>query len=223
MAHPWHHALLSARRHGGRPEDYLDIHAWFDYTKSHIPDCRHRLFLHNSWGIFVAERILGATFTRISDGQTVPLRPLLERHVQEDFGQIPTLAACLEQIAPESEEGALTIYAQCQASVQTWGGTWTDYQPIHHFLDWPREHMADGRQRRVFHNTWGLAMIQQAFGLAYQRPSDGVALDVQAVAEQHIRLECEGSIPTLEACLDGIVLQRWMCLRAMPIRISLSE
>lgn len=220
MAHPWHHALLSARRHGGLPDDYLELHTWFDYTKSHIPDCRHRLFLHNAWGIFVAERILGTTITRSSDGQIVPLRPLLEKHVVEDFGQIPTLAACLEQLAPESEEYMLSIYQQCQASVQRWGGIWSDYQPLHHFLDWPREHVSDGRHLRIFHNTWGIAMLQQAFGLEYQRPSDSVALAVQPLAEQHIRLEREG-IPTLDSCLEGIEIQRWMCVRAMPVRIPL--
>ena len=25
MAHPWHHAVSSARKHGGVPEDYLDL------------------------------------------------------------------------------------------------------------------------------------------------------------------------------------------------------
>lgn len=30
MAHPFHHALSSARKWGGRPEDYLAIHNWFD-------------------------------------------------------------------------------------------------------------------------------------------------------------------------------------------------
>jgi hypothetical protein len=30
MAHPYHHAVRSARLFGGRPEDYLAIHDWFD-------------------------------------------------------------------------------------------------------------------------------------------------------------------------------------------------
>jgi hypothetical protein len=28
MAHPYHHALSSLRRWGGRVEDYLPIHQW---------------------------------------------------------------------------------------------------------------------------------------------------------------------------------------------------
>jgi hypothetical protein len=38
MAHPWHHAISSTKQHGGKPEDYLKIHDWFDQTKAHMPD-----------------------------------------------------------------------------------------------------------------------------------------------------------------------------------------
>lgn len=220
MAHPWHHAHLSARRHGGTPEDYIEVHSWFDYTKSHIADCRHRLFLHNAWGIFVAERILGVTMLRASDQHEIPLRPLLERHILEDFGQIPTLATCLEQLAPSEGTATVTTYEQCTHSAQKWGGDWSDYQPLHQFLDWPRDHLPDSRHLRVLHNTWGIALAQQAFSLAYTRPSDGVALPLQTLVEEHILREL-GTIPTLEACLEGISLTDWMCNRARPIRIPL--
>lgn len=222
MAHPWHHALLSARRHGGVPEDYLEVHTWLDYTKSHVPDCRHRLFLHNAWGLFVAERILGPTITRGSDGLVVPLRPILEKHIEEDFGKIPTLAACLAQLAPEPLEPDVTVYEQCTLSAQRWGGVWSDYQSLHQFLDWPRDYLADGRHRRIFHNTWGIALAQQAFGLGYVRPSDGATLAVQSLVEQHILHERE-TIPSLETCLEGITLQRWMCARAMPVTLSVKR
>ncbi|HKD77675.1 MAG TPA: hypothetical protein VKB76_19370 [Ktedonobacterales bacterium] len=219
MAHPWHHALMSARRFGGTPDDYLAVHHWMDYTKSHIADCRHRLFLHNAWGIYVAERILGTTLVRATDGKELPLRPTLEDHVKQDFGKIPTLAYCLDQLAPEPLERDVTIYDQCCASTSRWGGIWTDYQTIHQFLDWPREQLADGRFRRIFHNTWGVYMATQAFGHAFTRPSDGEILPVQTIAEQHIMLEYD-AIPTLESCLEGIRLQRWMCVLAMPASVA---
>src|SRR5258708_4731399 len=96
-----YHAVMAARKFGGVAEDYLLLETWMDFTKSHIVDCRHRLFLHNAWGLFVAERIHGATVTRASDGKTLPLRPLLEDHILQDFGKIPTLAQRLAQLAPE--------------------------------------------------------------------------------------------------------------------------
>lgn len=53
MSHPYYHAVSSARRFGGAPEDYLAVHQFFDQTKAHLADCRHRLVLHNSFGTFL--------------------------------------------------------------------------------------------------------------------------------------------------------------------------
>lgn len=94
MSHPYYHALSSAKKHGGRPEDYLEIHAWFDQTKAHLPDARHRMVLHNSFGIFLAEQQFGVTITN-SLGKEVPTRLIGEQHVMEDLGRIPTLEQCL--------------------------------------------------------------------------------------------------------------------------------
>ena len=30
MAHPYHHALSSAKKWGGTAEDFLNLHTWFD-------------------------------------------------------------------------------------------------------------------------------------------------------------------------------------------------
>jgi len=53
MAHPYHHAVRSARLFGGAPGDYLAIHNWFDESKGHIADVRHRALRHHSEGIFL--------------------------------------------------------------------------------------------------------------------------------------------------------------------------
>lgn len=57
------HARLSAKRYGGEPEDYLDIHNFMDSTKALLPDVRHRAMLHNSYGCFIAEMVFGTTLT----------------------------------------------------------------------------------------------------------------------------------------------------------------
>lgn len=95
MSHPFFHAKSSARKFGGTADDYLVIHNWFDQTKAHIADARHRLILHNTFGIFLCEQLFGVTITRASDGKQVPTRLIAEQHVLEDFGHIPTLEECL--------------------------------------------------------------------------------------------------------------------------------
>lgn len=87
MAHPWHHAVSSARKYGGKPEDYLDIHSWFDASKSQMADFRHRALRHHAFGIFEVERVFGVTITN-SDGRIVPVRFIGEQHVREDCGGV---------------------------------------------------------------------------------------------------------------------------------------
>jgi hypothetical protein len=70
VAHPFHHVLSSVRKHGGQPEDDQAIHDWFDQTKAHLPDARHRVILHSSFEIFLCEQIFGATITN-SDGKVI--------------------------------------------------------------------------------------------------------------------------------------------------------
>jgi hypothetical protein len=114
---PYLHARISAKKFGGIPEDYIEIHDWFDSTKAHIPDARHRLVLHNAYGIFLCEQVFGeivqmpnGTFKRapyitISTGKKVSVRDIAEQHVIDDLGCIPTLADCFDQ-AELSEEYA---------------------------------------------------------------------------------------------------------------------
>lgn len=101
MAHPYHHAVSSARRFGGEPGEYLDLHEWFDASKQHTADFRHRALRHHSAGIFQLQELFGPTIT-LSTGRVVPVRFVGEQHVLEDLGRIPTVADWLSRIQPES-------------------------------------------------------------------------------------------------------------------------
>lgn len=91
MAHPYHHAISSSKAFGGTPEEYQAIHDWFDQTKAHLPDVRHRALLHSSFGIFLCEQVFGTTL-RLTNGKQVPVRLIGEQHVKEDMGgMIPTV------------------------------------------------------------------------------------------------------------------------------------
>jgi hypothetical protein len=94
------HAENSARRFGGRAEDYIAIHNWFDESKAFLPDFRHRALRHHAEGIFLCERLFGITITN-SEGRQVPVRYIGEQHVKEDLGRIPTVQDWLTQIKPQ--------------------------------------------------------------------------------------------------------------------------
>ena len=99
MAHPWKHAESSAKKFGGKLEDYLPIHNWFDESKAFLPDFRHRALRHHAEGIFLAERIFGVAIVNY-EGKRVPVRYIGEQHVREDLGRIPTAQDWLSQIKP---------------------------------------------------------------------------------------------------------------------------
>jgi hypothetical protein len=102
--HPFHHAVSSANKHGGVPEDYLPIHNWFDESKHHYADLRHRAARHHSEGIQLMESIFGPTIKN-SAGKEIPTRFIGEQHVKEDLGRIPTLADWLRCVKVEAWMG----------------------------------------------------------------------------------------------------------------------
>lgn len=100
MAHPMKHAESSARKFGGKAEDYLAIHAWFDESKAFVADFRHRALRHHAEGIFMAEKIFGVSITN-SDGKEVFVRYIGEQHVREDLGRIPSFQDWIQGVPIE--------------------------------------------------------------------------------------------------------------------------
>jgi hypothetical protein len=99
--HPIEHADTSVKLWGGKREDYLKIHDWFDATKEVIADYRHRALRHHSQGIFEAERVFGHIITN-SDGKEVPVRYIATQHIKEDCGgEVPTVYKWLVNLKPK--------------------------------------------------------------------------------------------------------------------------
>lgn len=112
MAKPWIHAQSSARKFGGSPEDYIEIHSFMDSSKGVIADNRHRCLTHNAWFLTsVLERVKFTNscsptgdnrFPTIinSAGKHVSIRDIGEQHILEDFRMkfIPTAQDYLEHL-----------------------------------------------------------------------------------------------------------------------------
>lgn len=115
MAHPFHHAVRSAHLFGGKPEDYLAIHDWFDESKAHFADFRHRALRHHSEGIFLCASIFGSTIQN-SEGKPVPVRTIGEQHVTDDLGWIPSVKDWLQHIHPQPWMGRTPFRPQTDAA-----------------------------------------------------------------------------------------------------------
>ena len=93
---PLLHCKSSVHKWGGTVEDYMKIHEWFDQTKAHVADVRHRAILHNAFGIYLCQQVFGTHFTN-SAGRDVSVRDVGEQHVLEDLGTIPSLDKCFAE------------------------------------------------------------------------------------------------------------------------------
>lgn len=90
MSHALYHSYSSAKAFGGVPEDYLEIHEWFDQSRNYLCDARHRMLLHHAAGIELCIQQFGSYITN-SRGRKVPTRHIAEQHLKEDLGCIPSL------------------------------------------------------------------------------------------------------------------------------------
>ena len=119
--HPVEHADSSVLRFGGEPEDYIEIHEWFDASKEHHADFRHRALRHHSQGIYEAERKFGTVICN-AEGTRVPVRVIGEQHVREDLGRIPSLSDWLKGIGGELQPWMFSSSQrsrECRASSST--------------------------------------------------------------------------------------------------------
>lgn len=82
------HAESSAKKFGGKAEDYLDIHTLIDSSRNAFPDLRHRALTHTSWFIgTILPQIFGEK-RKNSAGDVYAVRDIGEQHVLEDFDDL---------------------------------------------------------------------------------------------------------------------------------------
>ncbi len=112
MSKPFIHAKSSAKKYGGKWEDYFPIHQIMDSSKAAFSDNRHRALTHNSWFIMeILERIhfpnsgpmtpdFKFPVIKNSDGKLISVREIGEIHILEDFRMkfIPTVADYLSDL-----------------------------------------------------------------------------------------------------------------------------
>ena len=101
--HPILHAKSSVKKFGGKWEDYIHIHNWFDETKAWVGHSDHRVFRHHSEGIFECEKIFGPSFIN-SDNKIVYTRYVGEQHVKEDcYNYIPSAREFLKALTEKDK------------------------------------------------------------------------------------------------------------------------
>ncbi|HNI44138.1 MAG: hypothetical protein JNM36_09615 [Chitinophagales bacterium] len=87
----WKHCLLSKRKFGGEAIDYVEVHKFIDSSKYFCYHVKHRVLLHNLFGVELCTEIFGDFLTN-SDGKIIPVRDIAVEHCKEDLSNnVPTL------------------------------------------------------------------------------------------------------------------------------------
>jgi hypothetical protein len=100
-------------------------------------------------------------------------------------------------------------YYHAVSSARQFGGTPEDYQEIHDFMDSSKATMCDARHRAVLHHSFGVFVVERVFGTTVTI-STGKNIPVRLIAEQHIREDCGGVVPTVQDWLARLPMEAWM-------------
>lgn len=108
-------------------------------------------------------------------------------------------------------------YLHAKASVKKFQGRVSDYLPIHDFIDSSKSAHATMKHRAVFHNAFGIYIVERVFGTTITN-SDGKVVSVRDIAENHVKEDMGGRIPSLDEWLKEMPIKEWMGGRPKKIR-----
>ena len=94
--------MAHAKKYGGVPEDYVAIDRFLDQTKQHVPNWRHRMVLHNSFGVDLCIQMFGEAITN-ADGKKIAVQRIAEDHIEQDLRFVPSLQDCVKYIVPPTD------------------------------------------------------------------------------------------------------------------------
>ena len=87
----WEHSLLSAYKFGGKPEDYFKIHKFLDTSRLFYHHFKHRILLHNTYGINICTQLFGDYIIN-NEGITILVSDIAAAHCSEDLNNnVPVL------------------------------------------------------------------------------------------------------------------------------------
>lgn len=213
---PHDHARSSARRFGGRWEDYQPLHDWFDASKAALCHFLHRALRHHREGIAEAVALFGPTLAN-ADGVLVPTETVGVQHVEEDCRRMPSAADWTVGFRPPDWWPAVPPEAAtlAEASARRFGGTADAYLPLHRWLLEPAAWNAGPAHFLFRHHAFGSFAAEQRFGPVIAQAGRGIPTRV--VAERHVETVL-GRVPAASDLLRRLVGERWM-LRAVPPRM----
>ena len=96
-----------------------------------------------------------------------------------------------------------------ESSARKFGGEPCRYQAVHDWMDASKEHLALFTHRALRHHAQGIFEAERVFGLTISNGA-GRDIPVRWIAEQHVREDCQGLIPSMADWFKRIQPEPWM-------------
>ena len=195
---PLQHAQISAKTHGGRWQDYIEIHSFLDSSKSACTHFKHRFLLHHREGIELGARIFGASLPN-SENKTIETRRLLTEHLIEDVGKVVSVEEWARDLLPNENEPFYKFLAKKRALVEAdriagenellaaFNLAEETRAAVKKFLCFPLENSLHPAALLVSHNSFAVFLAEKIFGHAFAR-NTGAQKQLVAVREVFERL-----------------------------------
>jgi len=178
----WEHALLAAKKFGGKPHDYLAVHRFIDSGKLFRLHVKHRLLLHNTYGAELAINLFG-DYLENSDGEIVLVREIVHAHCREDLGgRVPSLLEWLDGVELNGFNRDAMAPIACAE--------------LHDFLWLPFRRTGLDAALAVTFSDFGVYLVEQLFG-----PSQAEHFAAELVA--HF-----GALPSIGCLLDAFTFDK---------------
>lgn len=102
-------------------------------------------------------------------------------------------------------------HIHAESTAKRYGGDWTEYLPIHEFMDSHKSAFPDQRGRALTHSSWFVqTILPRVFGSTITN-SNGRVLSVIQIGLDHIAEDYAGKfIPTAQDWLQEIEYKDWM-------------
>jgi hypothetical protein len=91
----------------------------------------------------------------------------------------------------------------CKTSVRKWKGIPSDYERIHVWLDETKAWVGHSMHRMFRHHSEGIFECERVFGKSFIN-SDGKTVYTRYIAEQHVKEDCNGYVPSAKEWVDMI-------------------
>ena len=210
---------------------YYPIHFWYDSTKQHLADARHRLILHNMGSIMLSIKHFGDYTTHLMEDGTIIKADnyfIGLNHIREDFGRnIGTeeiLAFCANHL-----KGSVRKFNQERALdmlIKKHQGVRSDYKGISdfffHFTNWSHDTIQHRVAISFLSNSFGIFQLEKMLGTLFTRESDGRVIPTRIIGENYVN-GGYGQIPTLNQILEGVPQRSWMQVNAAALSFQFDE